>query len=76
MQEAAVRGGGEGAVGIDGKGGKGAGEGWAETSELSVVELARRFEGAGVAAIIYTAIDRDGVLVVPKSGVIPDNTVA
>ena len=37
-------------------------EGWAETSELSIVELAKRFEGAGVAAIIYTDIDRDGVL--------------
>jgi phosphoribosylformimino-5-aminoimidazole carboxamide ribotide isomerase len=50
------------AVGIDAKGGKVAVEGWAETSELSVVELAKRFEGAGVAAIIYTDIDRDGVL--------------
>ncbi len=37
-------------------------EGWAEASELGVVELAHRFEGAGVAAIIYTDIDRDGVL--------------
>ena len=37
-------------------------EGWAETSELDAIELARRFEGAGVAAIIYTDIDRDGVL--------------
>src|SRR5690606_19255585 len=37
-------------------------EGWAETSELSVIELAKRFEGAGVAAIVYTDIDRDGVL--------------
>ncbi|WP_374624464.1 1-(5-phosphoribosyl)-5-[(5-phosphoribosylamino)methylideneamino]imidazole-4-carboxamide isomerase [Devosia sp.] len=50
------------AVGIDAKGGKVAVEGWAETSELSVIDLARRFEGAGVAAIIYTDIDRDGVL--------------
>lgn len=50
------------AVGIDARGGKVAVEGWAETSELDVVELARRFEGAGVAAIIYTDIDRDGVL--------------
>ncbi|HEY9011827.1 MAG TPA: 1-(5-phosphoribosyl)-5-[(5-phosphoribosylamino)methylideneamino]imidazole-4-carboxamide isomerase [Devosia sp.] len=50
------------AVGIDAKGGKVAVEGWAETSELSVIELARRFEGAGVAAIIYTDIDRDGIL--------------
>jgi phosphoribosylformimino-5-aminoimidazole carboxamide ribotide isomerase len=50
------------AVGIDARGGKVAVEGWAETSELDVVELARRFEGAGVAAIIYTDIDRDGIL--------------
>lgn len=49
-------------VGIDAKGGRVATEGWAETSELTVVELARRFEDAGVAAIIYTDIDRDGVL--------------
>ena len=50
------------AVGIDAKGGKVAVEGWAETSELTGVDLARRFEDAGVAAIIYTDIDRDGVL--------------
>ena len=50
------------AVGIDARGGKVAVEGWAETSELNVLEMARRFEGAGVAAIIYTDIDRDGVL--------------
>lgn len=50
------------AVGIDAKGGKVAVEGWAEASKLGVIELAERFEGAGVAAIIYTDIDRDGVL--------------
>jgi phosphoribosylformimino-5-aminoimidazole carboxamide ribotide isomerase len=50
------------AVGIDARGGKVAVEGWAETSELGVIELAKRFEGAGVTAIIYTDIDRDGVL--------------
>ncbi len=50
------------AVGIDAKGGKVAVEGWAEASELGVIELAQTFEGAGVAAIIYTDIDRDGVL--------------
>jgi phosphoribosylformimino-5-aminoimidazole carboxamide ribotide isomerase len=50
------------AVGIDAKGGKVAVEGWAETSELTALELARRFEDAGVAAIIYTDIERDGVL--------------
>ncbi len=50
------------AVGIDARGGKVAVEGWAEASSLGVVELAKKFEGAGVAAIIYTDIDRDGVL--------------
>jgi phosphoribosylformimino-5-aminoimidazole carboxamide ribotide isomerase len=50
------------AVGIDAKGGKVAVEGWAEASSLGVIELAQKFEGAGVAAIIYTDIDRDGVL--------------
>ncbi len=50
------------AVGIDARGGRVAVEGWAETSDLSVVDMAKRFEGAGVAAIIYTDIDRDGVL--------------
>ncbi len=50
------------AVGIDARGGKVAVEGWAETSELSAIDLAQRFEGAGVAAIIYTDIDRDGIL--------------
>jgi len=50
------------AVGIDAKGGKVAVEGWAEASSLGIIELARKFEGAGVAAIIYTDIDRDGIL--------------
>ncbi|MDB5506027.1 MAG: hisA [Devosia sp.] len=50
------------AVGIDARGGKVAVEGWAETSELDATELAKSFEGAGVAAIIYTDIDRDGIL--------------
>jgi phosphoribosylformimino-5-aminoimidazole carboxamide ribotide isomerase len=50
------------AVGIDAKGGKVAVEGWAETSELTAIDLAKRFEDAGVAAIIYTDIERDGVL--------------
>ena len=50
------------AVGIDAKGGKVAVEGWGEASELGVIELARNFEGAGVSAIIYTDIDRDGIL--------------
>jgi phosphoribosylformimino-5-aminoimidazole carboxamide ribotide isomerase len=49
-------------VGIDARGGKVAVEGWAQTSEIDAIELARRFEDAGVAAIVYTDIDRDGVL--------------
>jgi phosphoribosylformimino-5-aminoimidazole carboxamide ribotide isomerase len=50
------------AVGIDARDGRVAIEGWAEASELSATELARRFEDAGVAAIIYTDIARDGLL--------------
>ncbi len=50
------------AVGVDARGGLVAVEGWAETATLSAVELGRRFEDAGVAAIIYTDIDRDGAL--------------
>ncbi len=50
------------AVGIDAKDGFVAVEGWAEVSELSVIELAKKFENAGVAAIIYTDIARDGIL--------------
>jgi phosphoribosylformimino-5-aminoimidazole carboxamide ribotide isomerase len=62
VTEAARKWPGQVAVGIDARGGMVAVEGWAERSELGVIELARRFEGAGVAAIIYTDIDRDGVL--------------
>ena len=50
------------AVGIDARGGKVAVEGWSETSDIAAVELARAFEDAGIAAIVYTDIDRDGVL--------------
>jgi phosphoribosylformimino-5-aminoimidazole carboxamide ribotide isomerase len=50
------------AVGIDAKDGKVAVQGWAEASEIEVVELARRFEDAGVASIIFTDIARDGML--------------
>ena len=50
------------AVAIDARGGRVAVEGWAEQSELSAPELARRFADAGVAALIYTDIDRDGGL--------------
>ncbi len=50
------------AVGIDARGGMVAVEGWAETSTLSALDLGRRFEDAGVAAIVYTDIARDGML--------------
>jgi phosphoribosylformimino-5-aminoimidazole carboxamide ribotide isomerase len=50
------------AVGLDARDGKVAVEGWAETSELSALDVARRFEDAGVAAIIYTDVVRDGML--------------
>jgi phosphoribosylformimino-5-aminoimidazole carboxamide ribotide isomerase len=50
------------AVGLDARDGKVAVEGWAESSELSALDIAKRFEDAGVAAIVYTDIDRDGVL--------------
>ena len=50
------------AVGIDAKGGKVAVEGWAETSDVTALDLARKFEDAGAAVIIFTDIDRDGLL--------------
>ena len=50
------------AVGIDARNGRAAIEGWAETTEIGVVELARRFEDCGVAALVYTDIERDGAL--------------
>jgi phosphoribosylformimino-5-aminoimidazole carboxamide ribotide isomerase len=50
------------AVGIDARDGMVAVEGWAETSDIRDVELGKRFEDAGVAAIIYTNIARDGML--------------
>jgi phosphoribosylformimino-5-aminoimidazole carboxamide ribotide isomerase len=50
------------AVGLDARDGKVAVQGWAQTSELTALEIAQRFEDAGVAAIIYTDIARDGLL--------------
>jgi phosphoribosylformimino-5-aminoimidazole carboxamide ribotide isomerase len=50
------------AVGIDARGGLVAVEGWAEQSTLTAYDLAARFEDAGVAAFIYTDIDRDGMM--------------
>ncbi len=60
------------AVGLDARDGKVAVEGWAETSDLAVLEIARRFEDAGVAAIVYTDISRDGLL----TGLNLDATIA
>jgi phosphoribosylformimino-5-aminoimidazole carboxamide ribotide isomerase len=50
------------AVGLDARDGKVAVEGWAQTSEVTALEIAQRFEDAGVAAIIFTDIARDGLL--------------
>ena len=60
------------AVGLDARDGKVAVQGWAETSEVTALEIARRFEDAGVAAIIFTDISRDGLL----KGLNLDATVA
>ena len=49
-------------VGADAKGGKVATEGWAEVSDLTPADLGRRFEDAGVAAILFTDVDGDGLL--------------
>ena len=62
VQEAARRHPGRIAVGIDAKDGLVAVEGWAKTLQMTAEELGRRFEDAGVSAIIYTDIARDGIL--------------
>ncbi len=62
VKEAAKEFAGRVAVALDARNGKVAVEGWAQTSELSALEIARRFEDIGVAAIIYTDIARDGLL--------------
>ncbi|MFN4100678.1 MAG: 1-(5-phosphoribosyl)-5-[(5-phosphoribosylamino)methylideneamino]imidazole-4-carboxamide isomerase [Pararhodobacter sp.] len=54
------------AVGIDARKGRVATKGWAEETEVMVTDLARAFEDAGVAAIIYTDIDRDGAMQGPN----------
>ena len=56
------------AVGIDARAGRVATRGWAEESDVMAPDLARRFEDAGVAAIIYTDIDRDGAMGGPNVG--------
>jgi phosphoribosylformimino-5-aminoimidazole carboxamide ribotide isomerase len=53
-------------VGIDARDGKVAVEGWTEGSEILAIDLGRRFEDAGVAAIVYTDIARDGMLSGPN----------
>jgi phosphoribosylformimino-5-aminoimidazole carboxamide ribotide isomerase len=50
------------AVGLDARDGRVAVQGWAETSEVTALDIARRFEDAGVAAVIFTDISRDGLL--------------
>jgi phosphoribosylformimino-5-aminoimidazole carboxamide ribotide isomerase len=60
------------AVGLDARDGKVAVQGWAESSDMSALDIARRFEDAGVAAIIYTDIARDGLL----TGLNLDATIA
>jgi phosphoribosylformimino-5-aminoimidazole carboxamide ribotide isomerase len=72
VKEAAKKYPGKIAVGLDARDGKVAVEGWAETSQLSALEIARRFEDAGVAAIIYTDVARDGML----KGINWDATIA
>ncbi len=66
VREAAKRNPGRIVVGIDAKDGRVAVEGWLETSETRAVDLAPRFEEAGVAAIVYTDIARDGMLTGPN----------
>ncbi len=66
VREACKRHPGRVAVGIDARGGRVAVEGWAETADVTARDLALKFEDAGVAAIIYTDIDRDGVLAGPN----------
>jgi phosphoribosylformimino-5-aminoimidazole carboxamide ribotide isomerase len=62
VQEAASVFPGQIAVGIDARGGQVAVRGWAETTTMNAVDLAKRFEDAGVAALVYTDIERDGLL--------------
>jgi len=72
VKEAAKKFPGRVAVGIDARGGKVAVSGWAEETRMQAAELAKLFEGAGVAAIIYTDVERDGML----QGLNLDSTIA
>jgi phosphoribosylformimino-5-aminoimidazole carboxamide ribotide isomerase len=60
------------AVGLDARDGRVAVEGWAKTSELSALDIARRFEDVGIAAIVFTDVSRDGML----QGINWDATIA
>ncbi len=66
VKEAAARHPGRIVVGIDARDGRVAVEGWLEASETTAIDLGRRFEDAGVAAIVYTDIARDGMLTGPN----------
>ena len=66
VREAARNFPGQVAVGIDAKGGRVATRGWAEVTDIEATDLARKFEDAGVAAIIYTDINRDGAMEGPN----------
>ena len=68
VREAAMAFPGQVAVGIDARGGKVATKGWANETDIDVTDLARSFEDAGVAAIIYTDILRDGAMGGPNIG--------
>jgi phosphoribosylformimino-5-aminoimidazole carboxamide ribotide isomerase len=72
VKEAARKFPGKVAIGIDARGGKVAISGWAEETQLEAVEVAKLFEGAGVAALIYTDVERDGML----QGLNLDSTIA
>ncbi len=66
VEEACIRFPGRVLVGIDAKNGMVAVQGWAELTGVSAVELAQKFEGFGVSAIIYTDISRDGMMLGPN----------
>lgn len=72
VKEAARKFPGKIAIGIDARGGKVAISGWAEETQLEATEVAKLFEGAGVAALIYTDVERDGML----QGLNLDSTIA
>lgn len=66
VREAAAAFPGKVAVGLDARGGRVATRGWAEETEMTATDLATRFADAGIAAIIYTDIDRDGAMQGPN----------